>query len=200
MDRLEPGPELALLEPDPPARQPEDQAREREVGVGDPPVDGPAVDAGEVGDLVDTTYRQWELFDAAPSAETLKKTARLLGVAEWRQLFLWLSDGVGEAPSWLDGKDPVPEAGDDEDEEPLPHRPSVTVSRRVPVPWRALELLVRQGREAEEKGNPEEVKEIEAAVRELVWPDLPRKTEPKPSTSPTTTAAPPPPASGQEGL
>jgi transcriptional regulator with XRE-family HTH domain len=126
-----------------------------------------------------TTYRQWELFDAAPSAETLKKMCRALGVKSWRQLFLWLCDGVGEPPAWLEADGAVPQAGDDEDDDPLPARPAVTGGRRVPIPWRALEVLVQQGRQADDVNDQEHVKKLEAAVRELVWPNTARKTEAK---------------------
>jgi transcriptional regulator with XRE-family HTH domain len=127
-----------------------------------------------------TTYRQWELFDAAPSAETLKKTCRLLQVKGWPQLFLWVCDGSGDPPSWLENTDePIPEATEDDEEEALPPRPSVTGVRRVPIPWRALEVLVQQGRQADERKDQDEVRKLEAAVRELVWPDLPRRSDAK---------------------
>ena len=129
-----------------------------------------------------TTYRQWELFDSAPSAETLKKASRDLGVAEWRQLFLWLCDGVGDPPSWMNGKGDVPPAPEEDDDDTLPERPPMTGRRVVPIPWHALELLVQQWREAEGRKDSEAVKKIETAVRELVWPDVRREPEPRATT------------------
>lgn len=124
-----------------------------------------------------TTYRQWELFDAAPSAETLKKMCRMLNVQGWQSLFLWLCDGVGDPPPWLESKDPVPEATAADDAEPAVARPPTPSPRKFPIPWRALEVLVQQGRQADERNDKDELKKIEAAVRELVWPEVTRRTE-----------------------
>lgn len=47
------------------------------------------------------TYRQWELFDSAPSATTLVRAIQALDVAEPERLVVWIATGVGQPPSWL---------------------------------------------------------------------------------------------------
>ena len=49
------------------------------------------------------TYRKWELHDAAPALGTLKRAVMHASVPEWEKLLLWLADGQGDEPRWLQG-------------------------------------------------------------------------------------------------
>jgi transcriptional regulator with XRE-family HTH domain len=47
------------------------------------------------------TYRQWECFDAAPSAVTLIRALQALDLSEPERLVIWIATGDGDPPSWL---------------------------------------------------------------------------------------------------
>lgn len=57
--------------------------------------------------VIPETIRGWEVNDAAPAMATLKRCMRLLGVAGWKDLVLWLADGSDDPapPAWLDDRD-----------------------------------------------------------------------------------------------
>ena len=48
------------------------------------------------------TYRQWEIFDAAPSATTLVRALKALGVAERDGVLIWIATGDPPTPRWLE--------------------------------------------------------------------------------------------------
>jgi transcriptional regulator with XRE-family HTH domain len=127
------------------------------------------------------TYRQWEVFDSAPSMSTLKKAMRVLEVPDWERLVLWLADGEGEPPAWLVSDGPL-----DLEQLRKDHASGSAVrptGPRAPVPWRAVETLAQQAKAAQAKGDDRELAAIESEFFNLVRMSLPRTTHPSPSQS-----------------
>jgi transcriptional regulator with XRE-family HTH domain len=126
------------------------------------------------------TYRKWELLNSAPAPETLKRSVQLLGVRDFERLFLWLVDGASVPPEWFLSAGPVPYEDPAAASFPLSASPTPTAHPAVrplvgspprsSLPWRALEFLVQQGRQAQERGDVREAASLEGEILSLICP------------------------------
>jgi transcriptional regulator with XRE-family HTH domain len=126
------------------------------------------------------TYRQWEVFNSAPSTATLMTAVRALEIPDWERLVFWLAAGEGSPPPWLTAEGALerglrpgsvaPSGASDNGS--AAGKSAVTFANGASLPWRSIEALAQQARSAQAKGDEQDLTAIARELLNLLRPHL----------------------------